>query len=113
MTVLKTRHSSLCAHDVVSVKILRGDHLSRAIGRIAGKDGQTKFMIENATKTRIVLADKSVTPLGLRAVTLVWFRHVHILGSHSKIKVARDSICDLIMGSPAGKVLRLTIWTAL
>ena len=29
----------------------------RGTGRIAGQDGKTKFTIENASRTRIVLAD--------------------------------------------------------
>ena len=32
-------------------------------GRIAGQDGKTKFTIENASRTRIVLADTCVWPL--------------------------------------------------
>ncbi|KAI5186749.1 RNA-binding protein PNO1 [Nematocida homosporus] len=74
--------------DIEEVRILRNDHVGRAIGRIAGKKGKVKTNLENISQTRIVLEDK----------------HIRILGTAENIALAKTAISKLIMGSQPAKV---------
>lgn len=76
VAILRLEDLHIQTFEIKDVKILRNDHLPRCIGRICGEKGKTKNAIENATRTRIVVADT----------------RIHILGSFANIQFAKSAV---------------------
>lgn len=66
---------------------------------------QLVVLQENLEKQNILLKMQVELELYLLISNLVFYiRRIHILGSFQNIKIARDAVCNLILGSPPGKV---------
>mmetsp|Transcript_16585 Transcript_16585/g.19190 ORF Transcript_16585/g.19190 Transcript_16585/m.19190 type:complete len:223 (-) Transcript_16585:109-777(-) len=76
VAILRLEDLHIQTFEIKDVKTLKNDHLPRCIGRICGEKGKTKNAIENATRTRIVVADT----------------RIHILGSFSNIQYAKSAV---------------------
>lgn len=73
---------------IQEVRKLKSGHLSRAIGRIIGRNGRIKESIENFSRCKFVLQDERIS----------------LLGCQENIKIAKDAIGRLIQGSEPSSI---------
>lgn len=83
LAIMKYRDIFIETFELHEIRKLKSSHLSRAIGRIIGRDGRTKQSIENFSRCRFVLNDQRVV----------------VLGCPDNIKIAKDAIGRLVQGS--------------
>ena len=63
VALLRLDYLYLESFQVTEVKILQGDPSSRAVGHVAGQDGTPRFVIENTTRCRAIVAETRILEL--------------------------------------------------
>lgn len=94
ISIMKFRDIFTESFEIQEIRKLKNSHLSRAIGRIIGRNGSIKQSIENFSRCKFVLNGEKVS----------------LLGSEENIKIAKDAIGRLVQGAdPAAIFNRLRV----
>ncbi len=94
MSILKYKDVFIETFNVGDVRKMKNSHLQRAIGRIIGRNGKTKEIIENSSRVKFILFEQRIV----------------ILGCPENIRIAKDAIGRLIQGSEPNSIFnRLSV----
>ncbi len=97
VSIMKYKDVFTEAFNIQDIRKLKSSHLSRAIGRIIGRDGRIKESIENFSRCKFILRDERIT----------------LIGCEENIRIAKDAIGRLVQGSePTSIFNRLRVISA-
>lgn len=88
LALMKYRDIFIESFEIGEIRKLKNSHMSRAIGRVIGRQGRTKESIENFAKCKFVLNDQRVV----------------VLGCADNIKMAKDGIGRLVQGAEPSSI---------
>lgn len=88
LALMKYRDVFMESFEIGEIRKLKNSHMSRAIGRIIGREGRTKESIENFSRCKFVLNDQKIV----------------ILGCPDNIKMAKDGIGRLVQGAEPSSI---------
>ncbi|ORD96819.1 PNO1 [Hepatospora eriocheir] len=88
IAILKYKDVFMDKFDISEIRKMKSNHLQRAIGRVIGRNGKTKEVIENTSRCKFLLQDQTIT----------------LLGVTENINIAKDAIGRLIQGAETGTI---------
>lgn len=97
VSIMKFKDVFTESFHIQDIRKLKSAHLSRAIGRVIGRDGRIKESIERFSRCKLVLRDEKVS----------------LLGCEENIRIAKDAVGRLVQGSePTSIFNRLRVISA-
>ncbi|KAI5169837.1 RNA-binding protein PNO1 [Pancytospora epiphaga] len=95
--LMKYRDVFIETFEIGDIRKLKRAHMSRAIGRVIGREGRTKSSIENFSKCKFILNDQRIV----------------VIGCPENIKMAKDGIGRLVQGCEPSSIFNRMRMTSL